>query len=348
MKSNNIQTISLFLIFFTMLLVGCGSKQDSNTVEQVITVKTAPVKLSEFSLPIRTSGMLFPAKEIKLSFKIGGIVEKILVDEGESVNKGELLAQLDLSEINAQVVQAKSGYEKATRDFERIKRLYKDSAVTLELLQNAETALNVAKSNQEIAEFNLKHSKIIAPAMGKILKRFVESKELIGPGYPAFLFGSTKSEWIVRVGVTDRDVVQLQIGDSSAISFDAYPNTKFTGSVSEISSATDPRSATYEVELSFNPGSFKVASGFVASVEIYPTKKQHAYLLPIEALVEADGTNGTVFAVTGEDGAREIQVTIQQILNNQFVVSSGLEGVSAIITEGSAYLVDGAKIKRVE
>ncbi|MCI0495082.1 efflux RND transporter periplasmic adaptor subunit, partial [candidate division KSB1 bacterium] len=296
----------------------------------------------------RTSGMLFPAKEIKLSFKIGGIVEKILVDEGEEIKKDELLAQLDLSEINAQFVQAKSGYEKATRDFKRIQRLYSDSAVTLEQLQNAETALNVARSNQEIAQFNLKHSKIIAPARGKILRRFVESKELVGAGYPVFLFGSTESEWIVRVGVTDRDVVQLQIGDSASISFDAYPNTQFTGSVSEISSATDPRSATYEVELSFNPGNLKVASGFVASVEIFPTKKQQAYLLPIEALVEADGTNGTVFAVTKENSAREIQVTIQQFLNNQFVVSSSLEGVSAIITEGSAYLVDGAKIKRVE
>ncbi len=87
---------------------------------------------------------------MKLSFKIGGIIKNIFVDEGQRVYKAQKLTELDLSEIKAQVNQAQSAFEKAKRDLERMKRLYADNVVTLEQLQNAETGFEIVKSNLKI------------------------------------------------------------------------------------------------------------------------------------------------------------------------------------------------------
>jgi len=94
--------------------------------------------------------------KIKLSFKVGGIIETLLVEEGERVKAGQFLAHLEKSEIEAMAKQARSAYEKASRDYKRIVSLYQDSVATLEHMQDSETALNVARSSLEIAEKEFK------------------------------------------------------------------------------------------------------------------------------------------------------------------------------------------------
>ena len=128
---------------------------------------------------------------------------------GREVSAGEVLAVLDLSEISAQVSQADIGLEKALRDMNRARNLYKDSVVTLELFQNAKSAYELAVAQKQIADFNLQHSRIKAPSDGKIMKILVETNEVIGPGYPAILFASTENDWVVRTPLTDKDIVKL-------------------------------------------------------------------------------------------------------------------------------------------
>ena len=114
-------------------------------------------------------------------------------------------------------------HKKANRDFIRAENLYKDSVATLELYQDAKTALDIAKSNLEVARFNLKYSKIEAPSNGRILKILLEENEMTSPGYPVVLFGSTRENWVVRTNVSDKDMISIQIGDSAKITLDPYP-----------------------------------------------------------------------------------------------------------------------------
>ena len=172
----------IFIPAVLMIIASCGdkSKKESDTRENLIKVKAAEVVEKNIVFPIHSSGRLSAKTEQKLSFKTGGIINKIFVDEGQSVRKGQLLAELNLSEIRARVNLAEQALGKAERDFNRTGNLFKDSVVTLEQLQNAETALEVAKSNLEIARFNLKYSTIVAPSQGKILRRLMEENEVAG------------------------------------------------------------------------------------------------------------------------------------------------------------------------
>ena len=141
----------LLLAASLLFLASCSeNKAQSKVMEDAVIVRTQPVTFIEHAASLQYSGVLASTSETKLSFKIGGIISKIYVKEGDHVSKGQLLATLDLTEINAQVQQASQATDKATRDENRVKNLFNDTATTLEQLQNVQTQLNVANENLRI------------------------------------------------------------------------------------------------------------------------------------------------------------------------------------------------------
>ena len=337
--------ISLVAITFT----ACKKEVENNKAEKSIPVKIANVENKKISIPIHSTGKLSSQTESKLAFKTGGIVRKIFVEEGQSVSKGEVLAKLDLVEIQAKVNQAKAGYAKAERDLKRVEALYKDSVVTLEQLQNVNTAYNVAKSNLEIANFNLTHSQIVAPTNGKILKRFAEENELVAPGTPIFIFGSSGNSWIMKISVTDKDISKIKYGDKAKVTIDVFPEKPFDAKVTEIASAANPYNGTYEVELTITTKSKRIISGMIATAEIFPDGIMESKVIPISALVNADGKSGSVFIPTKNNTiAKRINIKIIGIVGDDVIVNKGLSNIKEVITDGVEYLTDGERIKVIK
>ena len=349
MKAIDYLVLLIILIISLVYLSSCSLEGDKQETVTKINVQVAPVVEKSMALPISTSGKLYTSKESKLSFKIPGIVARIHADEGQSVKKGTLLASLDLIEMDARVNQAHSAQQKAHRDLQRAERLHADSVVTLEQLQNATTALDIATSDVKVAEFNLRHSVIYAPENGKILKRFAEESELIGSGNPVFLYGASKDGWVLRAGVTDQQIIQLQVGDQASITFDAYPDLKFSAKVSEIEAVANPYTGTFEVELQLSPTDAHLYSGFVGKVTITPGIRQKYSIVPIEALIEGDETEGYVYgADRGNKTVTKYKISIGKIVGNQMLVNSGLENVTEVVTFGAPYLSGNSVINIIE
>lgn len=333
---------TLILASTVLFITSCSREVEadtSSTAVAPVNVFVQDISQERRALPIRSSGRLATKAEIKLSFKIGGFVDRVFVDEGRKVKQGARLARLNLSEIDAQVEQAQSGLDKATRDKDRAEGLYTDSVATLEQVQDARTAVEVAEANLKIASYNRKHSEIYAPANGRILKRAAEAGELVGPGQPIYVFGADREGWVVRVGLSDQDIVKLAVGDSSSLFFDAYPGQQFKGIVTEVADAADLMSSTFEVEIAIKDPGNLLKSGFIARVDIYPSKAEALYFLPIESLVEGNGEEGIVYVFDeAENRARKVPIQIVRILDNEIAVGGGLEGYSKVITEGAGFL----------
>ena len=170
----------IFSALLIIIAAACSNQKVEESKEKAVVIKTVTAKFEEISVPVRFSGKLQSEAEMKLSFKIGGINQSLNVEEGMQVRKSQLLASLNLTEINASLVQAKAGYQKAQRDLQRVENLYADTVATLEQLQNSKTALQVAAANLQKAEFNQKHARILAPSDGLILKKFDFFKVLCG------------------------------------------------------------------------------------------------------------------------------------------------------------------------
>jgi multidrug efflux system membrane fusion protein len=348
------KAIHLFTLAFvlTLHLAGCGSKPkpeaDVKPEADAIPVRTAAVVTEDVSQSVRASGVLAGKAEAKLSFKIGGIIDRIFVGEGMTVQKGQVLATLKLSEINSQVSQAQNGFDKAERDLNRVKNLYKDSVATLEQLQDATTGFEVAKSSLSIAKFNQQYAVILAPSGGKILRKFADEGELVGAGTPVLQMNDATKGWVVRVGLADRDVVRLRLGDKATLTLDAYPAKVFEATVSEISAAASPATGTTQVELKVSPKDVAFVSGLVAKADITPSSKQALQLVPIEAVVEASGNSGSVYTPTPDGkSVTKHPINIAFIHNNAVAVSGGLDGVASVVTDGAAYLVTGSTVKIV-
>jgi multidrug efflux system membrane fusion protein len=346
MKSNY-----LFIIPFMLIASACANKEtkEPDTESNVVKVKAVEVVEKEVAFPIHSSGKLSLKTEQKLSFKTGGIIQRIYVYEGQDVRKGTLLAELNLSEIKAKVNLAEQALAKAERDFKRASNLLGDSVATLEQYQNAETAMEVAKSNLEIARFNLQYSTISAPSDGRILRRLMEENEMASAGHPVFIFGLTGDSWVVRVNLIDKDIVNISTGDSAIIELDAYRNSEFKATVSEVAKDSDPYTGTYEVELSLQPvRDKKLVSGFIAKVDIISGKLAGKYMsVPIDALADCDEMTGYVFEIS-DSTVRRKKIEFVKILTNEVLINTGLTPGTKIVTEGINYLNDNSKITIVE
>jgi membrane fusion protein, multidrug efflux system len=338
----------LSILVLSIAIAGCarGRAAAPDAREKtLVAVRVGRLAFELVTRPVTATGTLGPKEEVPLSFKVGGVIAQMRVDEGQSVRAGDTLALLDLSEIDAAVVRARSAAEKAERDLTRAQRLYGDSVATLEQAQNAETGRDVARAELETATFNRRYAIIVAPASGVILKRSAEPGELVQAGVPILKLGSHARGVVVRAGLADRDVVRVRLGDRAVVRFDAFPDRAFEGTVTELAGASDPMTGTYDVEVTI-PGGSRLASGLVGQVEIRPAATNPVALIPIESLLEADGSHATVFAVSADGRRAERRsVTIAFLAGDRVAVTSGLEGVTTVVTDGAAYLDDGATLR---
>lgn len=332
------------------ILSGCYSTQSASTAtldQRPTPVRLAQVERAVTGLPIRAVGKLEAKEELQLSFKTSGVVDKVFVDEGNLVRKGQKLAALCLPEIEATLSSARNNVDKAERDLDRYKRLFADSLITLEQLQNATTAFEVAKAGLTAATFVREHAEIFAPADGRILKRLTDDHELLAAGSPALVMAAFDQGWVVRVELADRDVVRVHGGDSATIRFDALPSEIINGTVSEIGAAPSSAGGTYEVEIQVDKIPSPV-NGLIGKVSIATPLVQAVTLIPVEALVTADGNSGRIF-VPSTDGktAQVKEVTVAYLNGEQVALKGEFVGYTSVITSGATKLTDGAPISVV-
>ena len=337
------------VLILTLLLTACGNSDPEETAKPVngekpIPVRTAAVEREDVQLSIHASGQVSSETEAKPSFKTGGVIARILVEEGALVKKGQLLATLDLTEINAQVKQAGEAVAKSKRDLQRVKNLHADSVATLENVQDATTGLSVAEENLRMAKFNQGYSEIRSPISGKVIKKLLNQGEITGPGMPAFfILGTSASDWVIKAGLADRDWARLKIGNRATVYFDAYPGKTFEAKVSQLADTGNPASGTFDVELKLTAPPPRLAAGLIASVEIFPKNEGLQTVIPLDALVETNRSEATVFTI--KNGvAQAVQVKIAYLHQDKVIVQSGLENVERVVTDGAPYLTEGVKV----
>jgi RND family efflux transporter MFP subunit len=328
-------------------LAGCAPEPPAAiTIEETQPVRLAPVRRAEAAAPVHATGAIAGKEEARLSFKIPGFVERILVDEGAVVAAGQLLATLKPEEASSRVTQARMAHEKALRDVKRAEELYEAGVGPLQLVQDARTAEEVARASLRMARFDAQHAEIRAPAAGVILAKLAEENEMVGAGAPVLAFKTSAQGWVVRVSVADRDVVRLRLGDAARIETNAYPGAPLAGSVAQIAAAASPATGTFDVEVAVAPGAAALFSGMSARVEIAPSGGEPVALIPLAALALGDGDAGVVYALDERgERARRHDVRVAFLAGDDVALSDGLAGVESVITDGAAYLRDGTPVR---
>ena len=332
---------------------------DNSPAKTVYAEKAKPIN---YRTTVYSSGKISAKEATKLSFRTGGQIDKIYVKSGQKVKKGQLLATLDaeavtvaMNQANLNVDQASIGIQnmelmlkKANRDYTNILGLYQDSVATLEQLQDAElqvasftnqlVAANqqqlLSQQQQNAVQLNQEYTSILAPANGTILRKFATNQETVGGGTPIFLFAGRQKSKAIKVNITDKDIIHLQIGDTAKVYFDAYAAETFLGLVQEIGQIADPILNTFEVEIGLLPNKLKLFDGFIGQVAITTGKGRPLISIPIDALVSADGKKGKVFTLK-KGKVKATDIAIFKIEKEALLVENGLVADQAVIVSGT-------------
>ena len=328
--------------------IGCAPSHAAapEATEAAVPVRTVPVERGPVARPIRAAGTVAAKDERELSFKVGGIVARVAAREGAEVTRGQLLAALDATELEAAVRQAREVAAKARRDRDRARFLRSGGSIALAQAEDAETAAGVAEAALRAAEFNLRNGVLLAPDDGWVDRRLVEPGETVAPGKPVLRVSGRGRGFVVRASLPERDVLGLSVGDPALARLDAWPDDALPCRISEIARSAARGTGTYQVEARIDPARARgLLSGLGAKLEI-ERRVDAAGAVPLAALQEGDGDRGVVYVLEGER-ARRVPVRVAFLEGERAVLSSGVERVERVVAEGAARLAEGVAVRVV-
>ena len=335
------------------LLAACGEdpgEAETGAAETAVPVLVAEARKASEAGDVTAYGIVRPDREGVLSFKISGLVKTIAVDEGDAVSKGDVLAELDKREIDADARRAAAAAAKAKRDVERLKPLFEKGFASNQAMQDAETAYDQALAERTRVEFNRALSKIVAPADGVVLGRMAEPNEIVNPGQPILTVSQGGGGFIVKAGLADRDVARIRIGATAQVTLDAFPGQTIAGTVRRIAAASEDRTGTFEVEIALAGTPEGTASGFIGEARIEPADdgREAALAVPATAILEGHGSTANVYLVDEKTmTVTQRRIGVGQVSGEEVIVSQGLEEGDRVVSAGAPYLREGAKVRIV-
>lgn len=338
------------LLALPWLNVGCQPVEQVHAADDVaamgVAVRLSPVTHDAVNRNIERPGVLLRKSSAELSFKIGGLVQSVLVDTGSRVRRGQVLATLNATEASALEQQARHLAEKATRDLTRMRELNEAGSAPRIELQNATTQSALADAVLSNANYQSYHTKLYAPDDGVIDLRTIEVGEMVAPSRVAFRMSGEGRGAVIRVAVTDRDLLAMNVGDPASVTLDALPEKTLRGTISTLATVASPGTGMFDVEVLLDKaGIQRLPSGLTARVSFAMTMHPVA-TVPVTALVDGSGSEAAVFVVANGH-AQRIPVLVSFLYGDRAALARGLEDAESVVGVGSAQLTDGATVRIV-
>ena len=177
--------------------------------------------------------------------------------------------------------------------------------------------------------------------------KFAEPGELVNPGMPIYRIGLRGSQLhVLKLGLNDRDVVRIGLGDSATVKFDPYPTRTFQGVVTRLAGSANPRNGTFETEITIIDPPVALKNGFVGRASILPKISEPYLRLPMAALVEMRAQKAIVYTPS-ENGGQAVEHQLEPLFigDDYFAVSAnGTTPLDRVITDGAAYIRPGGEI----
>jgi membrane fusion protein, multidrug efflux system len=328
------------------LAIGCGkAKTTPSDQEKTVKVSTAKVSQSENSYSLRYSGTIEASQTIPLTFQTTGTVEKIYVEVGDMVKKGQLLARTDNSDMLNIYNVTLAKYEQAKDAYDRLKSVHDQGSLPEIKWVEMETNMEQAKSSLELSKNNLEKCNMRAPVDGIVGRRNIE------PGQSAISASLSPIELVqienvcVKISVPENEISKITKGQKATFSVSALDGKQFEGVVINVSPVADIISRTYTVKISVKNLKYELKPGMVCDVAINLKHEPVSLLVPYKA-VSKDSDGKTFVFVVSPDGKRVIKqnVIVGSYHESGIEVLSGLTQGEVVVSEGCEKLMNNSLI----
>jgi membrane fusion protein, multidrug efflux system len=308
-----------------------------------VLVDVAPVERGDIARQVTVTGTVEPIRVIGVNSQLAGALTAVHVQEGDRVRPGSVLARMDDREQRAQLSAARAALEVAEAAYRRAEQLRERQVITLPEYERDRTAYMAAAAQVEQIETRLSHATITSPIAGIITEKRVETGDIAGNQTRLFTIADI-STMVVRVGVSELDVVAIGVGDGVAVALDALPGSTLRGRVRRIFPSADPATRLVPVEVALEGADAAAARpGFLARTTFGVGARSNVMLVPAAAVLPTTG--GQAVFVLDNDRAVRRTVETGATHAGRVEIIAGLMDGEFVITTGNNMLRDGATIR---
>lgn len=352
---SKIQTlVASMMVVCSITLWGCS--KDTTEPESVPLVMVSQPNTTHLEQK-SYAGEVQARQQTALSFRVGGQVTERLVDVGDQVKVGQVLARLDVQdaqlELNAakaQLESAQAAEKNAQDELKRFKQLLPSNAVSRSQYDSVEnqykaalSSLKQAQANYNVTQNQTSYNQLIANKNGVITERNIEIGQVISAGQPAFQLAISGDREVV-IGVPEQTIAQIKVGQDAIVTLWSKPDERFAAYVREISPAAD-QSRTFSVKVALREGQNTIQLGQSARV-FFSSTESNVLSVPL-ASVSAAGKNAYVWVVNADNSIRRVPVSVGEYGRNSVTIRSGLQPKDYVVVGGVHLLREKQKIQPI-
>ena len=361
MKKLRISKIWIAVVVIVIVAVAAWAMSGGKK-EEDINFKEEKVALKTLQNSVTATGTIEAVTSVTVGTQVSGIVNKLYVDYNSQVKKGQVIAELDktnlLSELNtakANLASAQSSLNYQAANMERYKTLYKKGLVSADEYENALLTYRQAKEqvasskeNVQRAQTNLGYATITSPIDGTVISKSVEEGQTVAASFNTpelFTIAKDLTNMQVVANVDEADIGNVKEGDRVTFTVDAYPDDTFEGTVKQVrlEATTTNNVVTYEVVISAPNADLKLKPGLTANVTIYTQERSGVLAVANKALrfTPTKETVGKDMKIVDCKGKNKVWTLNGNILTAHPVTIGQSDGINTEITKG---LKQGDKI----
>lgn len=348
---------ALFTLVITISSCGNDDKKMVADNSPVVAVEVSRVSEGNSSPFLSASGKIEAVNSANISTRMMGYVDKIYVQVGDKVNKGQQLISINNADISAKLAQVDAGITEATiafnnaeKDYKRFTALFNENSASQKELDDITANYNMAKArlegakqmkNEVNAQFS--YSNIRSPFNGVVTNKFIKVGDMANPGMP-LLEVESPGDFQVLAMVPESEILQIK-GDSEVLILIKTLNESVKGKVVEVSTSAKNTGGQYMVKVMLDKSEFNLLSGMYATVQFPMAKKKSTsrVVIPLDAVVHNGQLSG-VYTVSESNTALLRWLRLGRTFGDSVEVLSGLSAEEDYIISADGKLFNGAKI----
>ncbi len=327
-----------------LVLVGCGApKKKGPPAGFAVSVVAEIVKREKIEEKISLVGSLAADEFVEIKNEIAGVIEEIGFDEGQPVDKGQMLFMIDADKLKASLSQAEANLGLAHTTFDRLSSLIKSGAVSQQEYDQAKSDLEAKEAELELIKAQLKETVITAAFGGVMGERKVSLGQFVNQG-ATLTYLINQDPLKAEFRVPERFLGQLKEGQTIEVTVAAYPDEKFQGEVYFIDPQVEEQTRTALVKAKLPNPQGKLRRGMFANLDLIVSVRSQALVVPEAALI-LKGDNVFVFAVDPENKAQMKKVQVGVRLAGKAEIVEGLSEGENVVVEGYQKIGPGSPVK---
>lgn len=332
----------LTLIVLVLLTVSCNNKEQEEA-PQVVKVNVQKIQKVNRLQELNYSATIEADNTAQVSFAVPGTVNNVAVNEGQTVQNGQLLASIDATTYSNALQIANLSYEQSADTYKRLNELYVKGSLPEKDYIDIKTKLAQSAANKRISAKQITDTRLYAPMTGIITRRFIEKGSTAAPGIPAFSIIKTDMVY-AKITVPESEVGILKQGMAANV-FIPTLNDSIKGKISIINPQAEDKSKTFTIKIKIDNGGQKLLPGMLAYVKINPMKTEKVIVVPATSVIRDSDDITYVYVTNNNKVAIRKRITVGSITGTQeIIIKDGLNEGDIIVTAGQSRLKDGSLV----